>query len=180
MNKTDKIFSYLPELYQNIGKESIIYSIVDIFGKKLQCIEDDIFEVMRAHWVNHADRDKETIDDLNRLGSLFDIRPIEGESIEKYRRRLKRMIKVYLEGVGTTKAIIEVVAAVFDWDVCPKITLPNTTAKKKDFLRQSYLPVRQNGLLLSCRLEPQYITLLRRGLKKVYLKRRFLTIAALM
>lgn len=145
LNKTDKIFSYLPDWYQDIGKESIIYSLMDIFGKRLQAIEDDTFEVMRSHWVNYADRDKKEIDDLNRLGSLFDIKPIEGESVKEYRRRLKKMIRIYIDGVGTIRAIVEVVAAVFGWDVCPRIILPNnkgvdefaTIARIVDFGKQA-------------------------------------------
>ncbi len=133
MNKTDKIFSYLPDLYRNTGKNSLVYHLVGSFAQKLQAIEDDNFEIMKSHWVNHTDIGEKKINDLRLLGSLFDIKPIEGESVEWYRRRLKKMIRIYIDGVGTTRAIIEVVAAVFGWDVCPKITLPGKTKEVDEF-----------------------------------------------
>ncbi len=74
MPKTEDIIRYLPDIYGASEKETLLFKVIDAFGKRLQEIEDNLIEIMRTHWVDHA----ATMDDLTRLGAFYDIRPREG------------------------------------------------------------------------------------------------------
>jgi hypothetical protein len=76
MPKTENIIRHLPEIYGAHDRETVLFKFIDTFGRKLQEIEDNMVEIMRSHWVDHA----ATMDTLTRLGTLYDIRPREGKA----------------------------------------------------------------------------------------------------
>ena len=69
MTKTDRILSYLPSTFQVQPGSSPLKTVVGTFGKELQDAENALAAVMRAHWVDHADRAAPAIDDLARLAA---------------------------------------------------------------------------------------------------------------
>jgi hypothetical protein len=75
MPKTENIINHLPEIYGVSEKDTLLFRVIDAFGKKLKELEDNLAEIMRAHWVDHA----ATMDTLARLGELYDIRPRGGQ-----------------------------------------------------------------------------------------------------
>jgi len=107
MPRDERIIRYLPDLYRTVYPAALILKVIDALGTKLEQVENALFEVMRAHWVDHAD----VLDDLTRLGALFDIRRREGEGLDTYRQRLKRTIAAYLAGVGTVQVVRDIAAA---------------------------------------------------------------------
>jgi hypothetical protein len=73
--KTDRILSHLPQVYQKAQRDSVLYTLMDVFGQELLAAENSLAGVMRAHWVDHADRGAEALNDLIRIGALYGLAP---------------------------------------------------------------------------------------------------------
>ena len=110
--KTDRILSYLPGTFRAQPRPSALYALADAFGDELQAAENSLAALMSAHWVDHADRGAETIDDLARLAALYGLAPRVDESVEEFREHLKRYIRTFLEGTVTVQGILRVTAEV--------------------------------------------------------------------
>lgn len=108
--KTDRILSYLPSTFKALPRPSALYSLADAFGRELQWAENSLAAIMSAHWVDHADRGAETIDDLARLAALYGLSPRSDEDVEEFREHLKRYIRTLLEGTVTVQGILRVTA----------------------------------------------------------------------
>ncbi len=108
--KTDRILSYLPSTFKALPRPSALHALVDAFGNELQWAENSLAAIMRAHWVDHADRGAETIDDLARLAALYGLSPRSDEGVEEFREHLKRYIRTLLEGTVTVQGILRVTA----------------------------------------------------------------------
>ncbi len=106
MPKAESILQHLPDLYRTEDPAALVHGVVRAFAAKLDEIEDALLEVLKAHWIDHADE----LADLSYLGALFDIRRREGEGLEAYRQRLKRTIAAYLAGVGTVQVVRDITA----------------------------------------------------------------------
>ncbi|MCP4708207.1 MAG: hypothetical protein GY869_06255, partial [Planctomycetes bacterium] len=106
--KTDRILGYLPGTFsaQAPPRPNILYSVVDAFGRELLSAENSLAAIMSAHWVNHADREAELIDDLARIAALYGLAPRPDESVEEFRQHLKRYIRTFLEGTVTVQGIL--------------------------------------------------------------------------
>ncbi|MET0622277.1 MAG: hypothetical protein ABW250_04770 [Pyrinomonadaceae bacterium] len=65
---------------------------------------------MGSHWVDHADRGAELIDDLKRIASLYGLAPRDDEEVEEFREHLKRYVRTFLEGTATVQGVLRVVA----------------------------------------------------------------------
>ncbi|HAJ64466.1 MAG TPA: hypothetical protein DCP31_38900 [Cyanobacteria bacterium UBA8543] len=116
--KSDRILSYLPGTFQVIPKAVVLYAVADAFGKELLSAENTLAEVMSAHWVDHADRGSEVINDLQRLAALYGLAPRKDEdenfleTVEEFRAHLKRYVRTFLEGTVTVQGILRVTAEV--------------------------------------------------------------------
>ena len=108
--KTDRILSYLPSTFKALPRPSALYALVDAFGNELQWAENSLAAIMSAHWVDHADRGAETIDDLARLAALYGLSPRADEDVEEFREHLKRYIRTLLEGTVTVQGLLRVTA----------------------------------------------------------------------
>ena len=108
--KTDRILSYLPSTFKALPRPSALYALVDAFGNELQWAENSLAAIMSAHWVDHADRGAETIDDLARLAALYGLSPRADEGIEEFREHLKHYIRTRREGTVTVQGILRVTA----------------------------------------------------------------------
>lgn len=73
--KTDRILSYLPDTFRVLPRPSALYSVADAFGNELLLAENSLAAVMLAHWVDHADRGAEFVDDLARIAALYGLAP---------------------------------------------------------------------------------------------------------
>ena len=128
-NKTDRILSYLPETFRALPKPTALYAVADAFGNELLRAENSLVDVMRAHWVDHADKNAEIIRDLACIASLYGLAPRgvdldalspgtsatcppmpADESVEEFREHLKRYIRTFLEGTVTVQGILRIVA----------------------------------------------------------------------
>lgn len=124
--KTDRILSYLPSTFRALPKPTALHSIVDAFGGELLQAENSLAALMMAHWVDHADRGEELIQDLACIASLYGLGPrgaqppgkngekclpiAADESVEEFREHLKRYVRTFLEGTVTVQGILRVTA----------------------------------------------------------------------
>ncbi len=108
--KTERILSYLPSTFRALPKPTALYSVVNAFGNELLQAENSLAALMLAHWVDHADRGAEWIDDLARIASLYGLAPQSEESVEEFRQHLKRYVRTFLEGTVTVQGILRVTA----------------------------------------------------------------------
>ncbi len=108
--KTDRILGYLPGTFRALPKPTALFSFADAFGSELQSAENSLAALMAAHWVDHADRNADEIDDLARMAALYGLAPRPDESVEEFREHLKRYIRTFLEGTVTVQGILRVTA----------------------------------------------------------------------
>ena len=124
--KTDRILSYLPSTFRALPKPTALHSIVDAFGGELLQAENSLAALMLAHWVDHADRGEELIQDLACIASLYGLGPrgaqspgrngekclsiAADESVKEFREHLKRYVRTFLEGTVTVQGILRVTA----------------------------------------------------------------------
>ncbi|WP_305041911.1 hypothetical protein [Geoalkalibacter sp.] len=108
--KTERILSYLPRTFRALPRPSVLYGLVDAFGGELLKAENSLAAVMLSHWVDHADRGAEIIDDLARIGALYGLAPRPDESVEEFRIHLKRYIRTFLEGTVTVQGALRITA----------------------------------------------------------------------
>ncbi|PWB46137.1 MAG: hypothetical protein C3F12_08760 [Candidatus Methylomirabilota bacterium] len=108
--KTDRILSYLPSTFRALPKPTALYSVADAFGNELLQAENSLAALMLAHWVDHADRGAELIDDLARIAALYGLAPRPEESVEEFREHLKRYVRTFLDGTVTAQGILRVTA----------------------------------------------------------------------
>ena len=99
MSRTEEISDRLPHFYRYWEPGSSIYNFIAAPGKCLDEAEKELVSIMRAHWVDTAIRG-----DLDRLGTVYNIKRIDGEPDSDFRNRLKIAIISY-EGGGTIDAI---------------------------------------------------------------------------
>lgn len=100
MERTQRILDMFPSFYKTWDRDSLIFNVVNALGKRLDESEKDLFEIMRAHWVDKAIRI-----DLDNLGALYNIKRKTGETDPEYRSRLKRAIMEF-KGGGTISAVL--------------------------------------------------------------------------
>jgi hypothetical protein len=124
--KTDRILSYLPPTFQTLSKPPALYALADAFGNELLQAENSLAALLLAHWVDHADRNAELIQDLGCIAALYGLAPrgaapLAGnystcpplpaeESVEEFREHLKRYVRTFLDGTATVQGILRVTA----------------------------------------------------------------------
>ncbi|MES1243761.1 MAG: hypothetical protein ABUT39_19305 [Acidobacteriota bacterium] len=115
--KTERILGYLPLTFQAASGRSALRAIAAAFGGELQSAENSLAALMRAHWVDHADKGAEEIDDLRRLASLYGLAPRADETVEEFREHLKRYVRTFLDGTVTVRGILRVTAEALGLDL---------------------------------------------------------------
>jgi len=108
--KTERILGYLPGTFRPGPRPSALEAVAGAFGDELEWAENSLVAVMRAHWVDQADRDAELIDDLARLAALYGLAPRPDEDVEEFRAHLKRYVRTFLDGTVTVQGILRVAA----------------------------------------------------------------------
>ncbi len=108
--KTERIIANLPGTFKALPRPSTLYSVIEAFGGELLKGENSLAATMLAHWVDHADRGAELIDDLARIGALYGLAPRPDESVEEFRAHLKRYIRTFIEGTVTVQGALRVTA----------------------------------------------------------------------
>lgn len=115
--KTERILGYLPLTFQAAAGRSALRAIAGAFGNELQTAENSLAALMRAHWVDHADKGAETIDDLARLAALYGLAPRPDETVEELREHLKRYVRTFLDGTVTVRGVLRVTAEALGLDL---------------------------------------------------------------
>jgi hypothetical protein len=108
--KTDRILSYLPGTFRALPQPTALYSVVDAFGSELLQAENSLAAFMAAHWVDHADRGAELVEDLDKIAALYGLAARDDETVEEFREHLKRYIRIFLDGPATVQGILRVAA----------------------------------------------------------------------
>jgi hypothetical protein len=101
MSRIQRISDRFPRFYKNWQKGSFIFSLLQAVGKQLDKGEEGVANLMKAHWVDTAERNE-----LDRLGLIVGSKRISGEDDRHLRSRLKRAVNEY-RGGGTVSAIQE-------------------------------------------------------------------------
>jgi hypothetical protein len=150
-----------PEEPAEAAEGSLLFRWLRSASRELGRVHAESSAVMQAHWLDTADRgllspylhrrrqlegkpvpaaaDPEVtgfpyVADLARLGSLLGWLPWPGELVEAYRTRLRRLVALYRNGLGTPGALRQVVAAL----------LP---VEERPFLVEEWAPVPQPARL---------------------------------
>jgi hypothetical protein len=129
--KTDRILSTLPSTFRALPQPNSLYSVADAFGSELLAAENSLAALMLAHWVDHADRNAEWIQDLACIAALYGLTPRGAlpaadcprgrpccpplpaeEGVEEFRAHLKRYVRTFLDGTVTVQGILRVAAEV--------------------------------------------------------------------
>lgn len=100
MSRTQRILDRFPNFYRTWDRNSLISQVVSASGKRIDEVENELFAVMRAHWV-----DKTLRIDLDYLGALYNIKRKLSETDSEFRSRLKRAIMEF-KGGGTISAVL--------------------------------------------------------------------------
>ncbi len=107
--KTDRILGVLPGTFRP-APPSALHALADAVGSELLLAENALVSIMRAHWVDQADREAPDIDDLARLAALYGLAPRPDEEVEEFREHLKRYVRTFLEGTVTVQGALRVAA----------------------------------------------------------------------
>src|SRR5689334_4614487 len=108
--KTDRILSYLPGTFQVDPRPAALFAVADTFGNELQLGENSLAAILLSHWVDFADKNAETIDDLARIASMYGLAPRDDETIEEFRDHLKRYVRTFIDGTVTVQGVLRVSA----------------------------------------------------------------------
>lgn len=129
MGKTERILSNLPRTFRPLPRPSALFSLANAFGLTLQEAENLLVEVMKAHWVDYADRGRTQVRDLDLLASLYSLQSRPDEAVEEFREHLKRHVQTLLEGTATVHGILRVAADTLGLTIDPK-ALDHPTARR--------------------------------------------------
>jgi len=110
--KAERILALLPRVFEAVAGKSALRAVVNAFGGELLAAENSLAAVMRAHWVDHADKGAAEIVDLASFAELWGLAPREDETVEEFRDHLKRYVRTFLEGTSTVQGILRVTAEV--------------------------------------------------------------------
>ncbi|NOZ30063.1 MAG: hypothetical protein GXP39_18690, partial [Chloroflexi bacterium] len=127
MAKRDAILSRFPDFMEARDPQKLLYRVVEVLAEPYERLDRQLVEVMWAHWVNRA----LDVRDLERIAALYGISRFDGEPRERFRQRLKALVRIYLEGMATPAAVLQVAAAtlgldIWDRDGQPRL-IPGTT-----------------------------------------------------
>ena len=111
MGKTERILSYLPPTFERRPGPSLLFTVADAVGRQLAVADDLLVTVMRAHWVDFADKGGADFRDLPKLAALFDLQPRADEDVETFRTHLKSYVRTYLEGSATPRGVLRLAAS---------------------------------------------------------------------
>ena len=132
MARTDSILSRLPGFFRSGDRLNTLYRLAEVFGQQVDVAEEDLFKVMRSHWVKTADNEDSKGFDTSEKGDLDSIfalyvEALGGTSLLKqagrregaegieddkaYRDRIRGLISVLRSGASTKEGIIAIVAA---------------------------------------------------------------------
>jgi hypothetical protein len=115
--RTLEILKYFPNFYLATDEGKLLYHVVDSITSRIQGIENDMFGVLKSHWIKAV----EEIDDLEKIAVLYGIEREDYEDINQFRTKVEDTIRLYLAGPGTIPAIVEFIAiALRKYDIEPE------------------------------------------------------------
>ena len=111
--KAERILALLPRTFAAAtAGPSALRAVANAFGGELLGAENSLAPVMRAHWVDHADKGAAEIADLERFAVLWGLGPRPDEGVEEFREHLKRYVRTFLEGTSTVQGILRITAEI--------------------------------------------------------------------
>ncbi|MFL5542114.1 MAG: hypothetical protein ACJ8J0_24220 [Longimicrobiaceae bacterium] len=112
--KTERILALLPRTFRAHPRPTALHALAEAFGGELLRAENALAEVMQAHWVDHADRGADAVDDLRRMAALYGLAtrpaPMPEETVEEFRQRLRRHVRTFMDGTATVRGVLRVAA----------------------------------------------------------------------
>jgi hypothetical protein len=111
MRNKERMTNRLPEFMNATGGKSTFNSIIGTLGSEIENAENMISKIMRSKWFPVA-----TVNDLEKIGSLFGVDRLSEEPIQDYKLRLYSTIQELLKGVGTVESIRALVTATMGFE----------------------------------------------------------------
>jgi hypothetical protein len=120
MPKADRVLGYFPSSYRALDKTSLLREVVSTLSQPLETADTLLFRIQRAHRINVA----EFAADMIRLAGILNLDSLHFEDLlsdkslnndqrlDLMRKRIARIARVHLIGLGTPWAIAEA-AAIF-------------------------------------------------------------------
>jgi hypothetical protein len=100
LEETDRIVANLPSVFATWNSDSLFYQFIDSIAQQIREARKEMFQIMRAHWVDTA-----LSEDLDKLGAIYSINRFRGESDSLFRVRIKFAIQHFKSG-GTVDSIM--------------------------------------------------------------------------
>ncbi len=134
MSRTNVLINRLPHFFQSGEDYNNLYRFVGLFAALMDEAEEDLLNVMRAHWIGTANNegskglDTDSKGDLDKIFALY-LENLGGTSLLRqtnrpqgnkkeamladkiYRDRMQGLIQVILGGPSTKSGLVEIVAA---------------------------------------------------------------------
>ncbi len=111
MRNKERMANRLPEFMNATSEETLVSSVLGTFGKEVENAEDRITDIMTSKWFPVA-----ALPDLERIGALFGVDRLTGETLIDYRTRLFSTVQELLKGVGTVESIRALVTATMGFE----------------------------------------------------------------
>ncbi len=99
MKSAESIAERLPHFYMSWDRTTAVSSILEAVGKSMDEAEGDFIAVMTSRWVDTAKEE-----DVDKLGAIYCVERMPGESDPEFRGRLKTSIISYMGG-GTLSSL---------------------------------------------------------------------------
>src|SRR5512145_187085 len=127
MSKADRIVSYFPSFYRATQRTKLLYDLVDRLAAPIEEADSLLFRIQRAHRLKLA----EHATDILHLATTLNLTPFHFEDIladpdlpyadrlARMRERVWRVARIYLTGLGTPWAVMEMVALFLDATIVP-------------------------------------------------------------
>lgn len=109
MSRLDTMLERLPPPL-SIDPASVIGQVLGAGAAQFACVDEEMDRIRRSHFVETAF----DLNDLARLGALFDLAPAPWEPADLFRVRLRATIAARLEGAVTRTAMEGVLVALLD------------------------------------------------------------------
>jgi hypothetical protein len=101
LSKADRIIDRCPRFYKGSERTSILSTLINAVSNELDKVDDALTNLLNAHWVDTANNG-----DLDRIGSVVELKRSADEDDEHYKSHLKRAVDEY-RGGGTIVSILK-------------------------------------------------------------------------
>jgi hypothetical protein len=127
MPKSDRILGFFPAFMRAKDPAKLFVEVVRALSRPIEEADTLLFRIQRAHRINVA----EDIHDIVKLAGILNLDELHFEDLLKYsasweekldmmRRRIARIARIHLIGLGTPSAVMEAAAVFLNAEIVPE------------------------------------------------------------